>query len=304
MKLVRFQSHGHAGWAVCHATTGAWHGTTEGRPGYPGDVDDLIRQGRAALDAAALAMAQQPVADLDAVQFLAPVAHPAKIICVGLNYRDHTAESGFVQPPYPTLFARFNSSVTAHNAPLLHTELSDSLDFEGELVVVIGTGGYRISRANALSHVLGYSVFNDGSVREYQFKTPQWTMGKNFDGTGAFGPCMVTADELPPGARGLLLETRLNGQTVQSANTSDMVFDVESLIVTISEAITLEAGDLIVAGTPAGIGHAREPRLYMKPGDICEVEIERIGLLRNRVQSAAPAPQTLAPAQPLEETTS
>ncbi|MNT62048.1 Ureidoglycolate lyase [compost metagenome] len=115
---------------------------------------------------------------------------------------------------------------------------------------------------------------------------------------------MVTADELPPGARGLLLETRLNGQTVQSANTSDMVFDVESLIVTISEAITLEAGDLIVAGTPAGIGHAREPRLYMKPGDICEVEIERIGLLRNRVQSAAPAPQTLAPAQPLEETTS
>lgn len=304
MKLVRFQSHGHHGWAVWNASTTAWRGTTHNQPGYPGDVDDLIRQGRAALDAAAQSMAQQPVVDLDAVQFLAPVAQPAKIICVGLNYRDHTAESGFVQPPYPTLFARFNSSVTAHNAPLLHTELSDSLDFEGELVVVIGTGGYRISRANALSHVLGYSVFNDGSVREYQFKTPQWTMGKNFDGTGAFGPCMVTADELPPGARGLLLETRLNGQTVQSANTSDMVFDVESLIVTISEAITLEAGDLIVAGTPAGIGHAREPRLYMKPGDICEVEIERIGLLRNRVQSAATAPQTLAPGQPLEETTS
>lgn len=304
MKLVRFQSHGHHGWAVWNASTTAWRGTTHNQPGYPGDVDDLIRQGRTALDAAALAMAQQPVVDMDAVQLLAPVAYPAKIICVGLNYRDHTAESGFVQPPYPTLFARFNSSVTAHNAPLLHSELSDSLDFEGELVVVIGTGGYRISRANALSHVLGYSVFNDGSVREYQFKTPQWTMGKNFDGTGAFGPCMVTADELPPGARGLLLETRLNGQTVQSANTSDMVFDVESLIVTISEAITLEAGDLIVAGTPAGIGHAREPRLYMKPGDICEVEIERIGLLRNRVQSAATAPQTLAPAQPLEETTS
>lgn len=304
MKLVRFQSHGHQGWAVWNASTTAWRGTTQGQPGYPGDVDDLIRQGRAALDAAAVAMAQQQVVDLDTVQFLAPVACPAKIICVGLNYRDHTAESGFVQPPYPTLFARFNSSITAHNAPLLHSELSDSLDFEGELVVVIGTGGYRISRANALSHVLGYSVFNDGSVREYQFKTPQWTMGKNFDGTGAFGPCLVTADELPPGASGLLLETRLNGKTVQSANTSDMVFDVESLIVTISEAITLEAGDLIVAGTPAGIGHAREPRLYMKPGDICEVEIERIGLLRNRVQSAAPTSQTPAPAQPLEETTS
>ncbi|MBU0745187.1 MAG: fumarylacetoacetate hydrolase family protein [Gammaproteobacteria bacterium] len=303
MKLVRFQAQGHAGWAVCQATTGQWHGTTAGTPGYPGDVDALIRQGRAALDSAAIAMAAQPVVDMDKVQFLAPVAHPSKIICVGLNYRDHTAESGFVQPAYPTLFARFNSSITPHNAPLLHTELSDSLDFEGELVVVIGTGGYRITRDKALSHVLGYSVFNDGSVREYQFKTPQWTMGKNFDATGAFGPYLVTADELPPGARGLLLETRLNGQTVQSANTDDMVFDVESLIVTISEALTLEAGDVIVAGTPAGIGHAREPRLYMKPGDVCEVEIERIGLLRNRVQSIVPASPTPSPAPILEETT-
>ncbi|MBU1816579.1 MAG: fumarylacetoacetate hydrolase family protein [Gammaproteobacteria bacterium] len=303
MKLVRFQAQGHAGWAVCQATTGQWHGTTAGTPGYPGDVDALIRQGRAALDAAAIAMAAQPVVDMDKVQFLAPVAHPSKIICVGLNYRDHTAESGFVQPAYPTLFARFNSSITPHNAPLLHSELSDSLDFEGELVVVIGTGGYRITRDKALSHVLGYSVFNDGSVREYQFKTPQWTMGKNFDATGAFGPYLVTADELPPGARGLLLETRLNGQTVQSANTDDMVFDVESLIVTISEALTLEAGDVIVAGTPAGIGHAREPRLYMKPGDVCEVEIERIGLLRNRVQSIVPASPTPSPAPILEETT-
>ena len=215
MKLVRFQSHGRQGWAVYVAATAAWHGATTGQPGYPGEVDALIRQGRAALDSAAHAMAQQPKVDLETVEFLAPIATPSKIICVGLNYRDHTAESGFVQPTYPTLFARFNSSITAHTAPLLHTELSDSLDFEGELVVVIGTGGHRISRANALSHVLGYSVFNDGSVREYQFKTPQWTMGKNFDGTGAFGPALVTADELPPGARGLLLETRLNGQTVQ-----------------------------------------------------------------------------------------
>lgn len=297
MKLLRFQSSGRNGWAVCNAATGAWHGTTQGVAGYPGDVDDLLRQGRAALDAAAAAMARQPVVDLATVQLLAPVARPAKIICVGLNYRDHTAESGFVQPAYPTLFARFNSSLIAHGAPLLQSPLSDSLDFEGELVAVIGTGGSRITRDNALSHVLGYSVFNDASVREYQFKTPQWTMGKNFDGTGAFGPCLVTADELPPGARGLQLETRLNGQTVQSANTDDMVFDIESLIVTISEAITLEAGDLIVAGTPAGIGHAREPRLYMKPGDTCEVEIERIGLLRNPVQAAATtAPRPLEPA--------
>ena len=300
MKWIRFERNGQAGWAVQDTATGAWHGATRGDAAYPGDVDGLIRQGRAALDAAACAMARQGTVDLNRVRLLPPVAAPGKILCVGLNYRDHTAESGFEQPAYPTLFARFNSSITAHGAPLLHSELSDTLDFEGELVAVIGTGGYRIRREDALAHVLGYSVFNDGSVREYQFKTPQWTMGKNFDGTGAFGPCVVTADELPPGARGLRLQTRLNGQTVQSADTSDMVFDVASLIAIISEALTLEPGDLIVAGTPAGIGHAREPRLYMRPGDVCEVEIERIGLLRNHVESsAAPAPNPPA----LEETT-
>ncbi len=299
MKLMRFQRDGRRGWAVHEPTSGEWRGTVQGESSYPGDVDELIHQGRAALDEAARAMVQQPALDLNDVQFLPPVARPSKIICVGLNYRDHTAESGFEQPDYPTLFARFNSSVTAHGAPLLHSDLSETLDFEGELVVVIGTGGSRIAREDALSHVLGYSVFNDASMREYQFKTPQWTMGKNFDGTGAFGPCLVTADELPAGARGLRLETRLNGEIVQAADTSDMVFDIESLIVIISEAITLDAGDLIVAGTPSGIGHAREPRLYMKPGDVCEVEIERIGLLRNRVE-LAPASRHL---QPSKETT-
>lgn len=285
MKLLRFLSQGQEGWAVHDALANAWHGTTDGAPAYPGALDDLIRQGRPALDAAARVMGQQAAVDLANVELLAPVGRPPKIICVGLNYRDHTEESGFKQPDYPTLFSRFTTSLVAHGAPMMHTALSDTLDFEGELVVVIGKGGSCITREQALSHVLAYSVFNDGSVREYQFKSPQWMVGKNFDGTGAFGPWLVTADELPPGARGLLLETRLNGQTVQSANTSDMVFDVESLIVTISEAITLEAGDLIVAGTPSGIGHAREPKLYMKPGDVCEVEIEGIGLLRNKVQS-------------------
>jgi 2-keto-4-pentenoate hydratase/2-oxohepta-3-ene-1,7-dioic acid hydratase in catechol pathway len=302
MKLLRFQRDGREGWAVQDPATGAWHGATEGAAAYPGSLDAALRQGRAALDAAATAMRAQPVVDLAAVRFLAPVAEPRKIICVGLNYRDHTEESGFEQPAYPTLFSRFNTSVVPHGAPLEHAGVSDSLDFEGELVAVIGTGGSCIRIEDALSHVIAYSVFNDGSMREYQFKTPQWTMGKNFDRTGAFGPWLVTADELPPGARGLRLETRLNGQTVQSANTSDMVFDVASLIVTISEAITLEPGDLIVAGTPAGIGHAREPRLYMQPGDICEVEIERIGLLRNRIEARAPASPRHHPAHK-EETT-
>ena len=287
MKLVRFLAQGQEGWAVLNPTTGAWHGATHATSGYPGSLDDLIRQGSKVLALAATAMAAAPVVDLGGVQFLPPVGEPRKIICVGLNYRDHSTESGFKQPDYPTLFARFNSSITAHGTSILHTHLSDTLDFEGELAVIIGTGGKSIAAADALSHVLAYSVFNDASVREYQFKSPQWTMGKNFDGTGAFGPWLVTADELPPGAKGLRLETRLNGQTVQSANTSDMVFDVASLIVLISEAITLEAGDLIIAGTPSGIGHAREPRLYMHPGDVCEVEIERIGLLRNTIQASA-----------------
>ncbi len=292
MRLVRYAAGEREGWAVQHPQTGQWHGALLGESGGEAGLDQLVRLGRPALDEAMARQLRQPVVDLQSVQFLPPIGRPGKIICVGLNYRDHTAESGFEQPAYPTLFSRFHTSLIAHDAPMVHAGVSDTLDYEGELVAVIGRRGHRIEAARALDHVLGYSVFNDGSVREYQFKTPQWTVGKNFDGTGAFGPWLVTADELPPGASGLRLETRLNGQTVQSANTSDMVFDVASLIVTISEAITLEPGDLIVAGTPAGIGHAREPRLYMRPGDLCEVEIERIGLLRNRI---VPRPAVAAP---------
>ncbi|MBL0917200.1 MAG: fumarylacetoacetate hydrolase family protein [Hydrogenophaga sp.] len=288
MRLVRYRQAGQDGWAVHRPDTGQWHGTVRGTAGWPGEVDALIAAGRAAFMAAGAAMARQAPLDLARVEYLPPVARPSKILCVGLNYRDHTSESGFEQPAYPTLFSRFTTSLIGHGAPIHHPELSDTLDYEGELVVVIGRGGRGIARADALAHVLGYSVFNDASVREYQFKTPQWTMGKNFDGTGAFGPWLVTDDELPPGASGLALQTRLNGQVVQSANTRDMVFDVAQLIETISAALTLEAGDLIVAGTPAGIGHAREPRLYMKPGDVCEVEIEGIGLLSNPVQRLSP----------------
>lgn len=285
MKVSRYLSGGSEGWAVSDPSTGYWHGCTEAASGYPGALDALIAQGADALAQAAERMRLEPALDFSSVQLLPPVGKPGKIICVGLNYIDHSAESGFEQPEYPTLFSRFTTTLVAHDEPLEYPALSHTFDYEGELAVIIGKGGKNIARNEALSHVLGYSVFNDASVREYQFKSPQWMMGKNFDGTGAFGPHLVTADELPAGARGLRLETRLNGTVVQSANTQDMVFDVESLIVTISEVMTLEAGDVIVAGTPAGIGHAREPRLYMKPGDVCEVEIEGIGLLSNRVES-------------------
>jgi acylpyruvate hydrolase len=219
------------------------------------------------------------------LKWLPPLQRPPKIICVGLNFADHTSESKYEQPDYPTLFFRVHTSLIAHQQPMVRPAVSDSegLDYEGEIAVVLGKGGRHIAKDDALSHVAGYSVFNDGSVREYQFKTPQWTVGKNFDGTGAFGPDLVTADELPPGVKGLRLETRLNGEVVQSASTDEMVFDVPTLISIISEAITLEAGDVIVSGTPSGIGWARTPRLLMKAGDVCEITVEKIGTLTNTI---------------------
>ena len=154
------------------------------------------------------------------------------------------------------------------------------------MVAIVGKGGKNIGKEDALSHIVAYSVFNDGSVRDYQLKTPQWTVGKNFDDTGAFGPWLVTADELPAGGAGLKIETRLNGQVVQSANTSDMVFDVVDTVSLLSTCFTLEAGDVLVMGTPSGIGLARNPPLFMKDGDVCEVEIEKIGLLVNPIKAA------------------
>lgn len=219
--------------------------------------------------------------------YLPLMARPTKIVCVGLNYADHTKESPYAQPDYPTLFPRWNSSLTAHNKPLIRPRVSDSLDYEGEMAVVLKSGGRHIRKEDALSHVAGYALFNEGSVRDYQFISPQWTVGKNFDDTGAFGPVLVTADELPAGGKGLLLETRVNGKVVQSANTNDMLFDVATIISTLSEAVTLEAGDVIVSGTPAGVGFGMNPKVYLKAGDVVEVSIEGIGKLVNPVVDEA-----------------
>ena len=283
MRFVRFSSRGEE-WLGLESD-GVLRGLPSSHADYPGSLDDLVRDGPDAFERAASSLRAGAAVDRKAMSYLPPFVRASKVICVGLNYADHSAESGFKTPDYPTLFCRFNSSLIAHDAPMIRPVQSDTLDYEGELVAVIGLGGRRIARDAALSHVAGYSLFNDGSVREYQFKAPQWTVGKNFDGTGAFGPLFVTADELPDGCKGLRLETRLNGQVVQSASTDDLVFDVVDLVSIISEAITLEAGDVIVTGTPSGVGHARTPKLYMKPGDICEVEIEKIGTLRNVVQA-------------------
>jgi 2-keto-4-pentenoate hydratase/2-oxohepta-3-ene-1,7-dioic acid hydratase in catechol pathway len=249
-------------------------------------LDSLVGKGSAALMAAGAALLNLPHVDLDGCDLLAPLARPGKILCVGLNYRSHAAEGGVEPPTYPTLFARFTSSLIGPRDPILCPQVSEQLDFEGELVAVIGKPGRDIAISDALAHIVGYSVFNDGTLRDYQRLTSQWTVGKNFDGTGAFGPYLVSADELPPGAAGLHLETRLNGAVVQSASTGDLIFDVAKLVSTLSEVLTLAAGDIIVTGTPSGVGAARKPPLWMKPGDVCEVQIERIGLLRNPIVGA------------------
>jgi len=282
MRFISFRDKSNLGLAV-RALDGTYRGWRDREDGYPGSLERVIKEGGEALGAAGEVLANGPIIDTASVDILPPLSRPPKIICVGLNYADHTAESNYDQPDYPALFARFSSSLVGHNAPIVRPLSSDTLDYEGELAAIVGRGGRHIAEASALDHVAGYSLFNDGSVREYQFKAPQWTIGKNFDGTGGFGPEFVTADELPTGARGLKLETRLNGEVVQSASTSAMIFNVASLISIVSEALTLEPGDLIVTGTPAGVGVSRDPKLFMKSGDVCEVEIEGIGVLRNPI---------------------
>ncbi len=255
-------------------------------PQLPSDPLMLIKGGRNCAEAVASAVSRartNALIDPETITYLPLVTNPPKIICVGLNYVDHTSESGFKQPEYPTIFARFASSLVAHKAEIVRPLSSVQLDYEGEMVAIIGSGGRHIERSRALEHVAGYSIFNDASVRDYQTKSPQWTMGKNFDGTGSFGPIFVGADELPDGMTGAKIETRLNGSTVQSASTSDMVFDVATLVSIVSEVMTLEVGDVIVTGTPAGVGMARKPPLFMKQGDVCEVEVEGLGCLVNRI---------------------
>lgn len=222
--------------------------------------------------------------------YLPLMSQPGKIICVGLNYTEHSKESSYAQPDWPALFIRVNSSLTAHHQPLIIPKASATLDYEGELAVVLKSGGRYISREQALTHVAGYTLFNDASVREYQFLTSQWTAGKNFDCTGAFGPVMVTPDELAPGASGLQLETWVNETRVQSASTSDMVFDVATLISLISDVMTLEAGDVIVSGTPSGVGFAKTPKQYLQPGDVVKVVINQIGTLCNVVATESDPP--------------
>jgi 2-keto-4-pentenoate hydratase/2-oxohepta-3-ene-1,7-dioic acid hydratase in catechol pathway len=226
-----------------------------------------------------------PQISLDNVIPALPVSVPRKIICMGLNYVGHIKEGGYQLPDYPALFMRGLNSVIPAGAPMVRPACSHQLDYEAELMVIIGVGGRHIPAVDALSHVFGYTVFNDGSVRDYQRKTHQWTPGKNFDSTGAIGPFVVTPDELPEGAFGLKIECRVGDEILQSATTSDMLWSVARIISIISEYSSLEEGDLIAMGTPPGVGHARSPQRWLRPGEVVEVEIEGIGICASPIEA-------------------
>ncbi|MCM0036500.1 MAG: fumarylacetoacetate hydrolase family protein [Burkholderiaceae bacterium] len=223
------------------------------------------------------------VQSLKGVRFIPLIDRPSKIVCLGLNYADHAAEGGHARPEYPSFFMRGPSSMVGHLEPMIRPKASDKFDFEAELAFVVGKTGRNLTAANALEHVAGYSVFNDGSLRDYQRKSTQWTIGKNFDATGGFGPWLVTPDELPPAADGLRIQSRLNGQIMQDANTKSFLWGVVETLVLITECMTLEPGDVVITGTPAGVGYARKPPVFMKQGDTIEVEIEGVGLLSNPI---------------------
>jgi acylpyruvate hydrolase len=281
MRIVHFEKEGVPGIAADDGS--GWHGLTKRESGFPGTLPELIVQGADLLHTGRDLLPMHAV-DLGAVRILPPVPKPPKILCVGLNYDDHLEESGLKKPVYPEIFARFATSLIAHGDPIRQPPESFTLDYEAELAVVIGRRGRRITRDRALDHVAGYSLFNDATIREFQLRTPQWTMGKNFDATGAFGPWLVTPDALPPGAHGLRVQGRLNGRVMQDASTDRLIFNVPALIELISIAISLEPGDVIITGTPGGVGAARKPPVFMQPGDVFEVEIERMGVLSNYVQ--------------------
>ena len=252
----------------------------------PTDLGAVIKAGKLADIAAILAHTDGMVHyQLDKLDLQVPIATPGKILCLGLNYMDHIAEGPFEKQPFPAIFMRSPTSLVAAHKPILAPRMSNTMDYEAELAVIIGQTCKHLTPDNALDVIAGYSCFNDGSVREYQRHTIQWTMGKNFDQTGPFGPVLVTPDELPPAADGLKIECRLNGQTVQSSTTDMMIFKVVETLVYITEAMTLDAGDIVVMGTPSGVGHGRKPPLWMQDGDVVEVEIEKIGLLSNPVKA-------------------
>lgn len=282
MRFATFQTEGAPSWGLIEGEEAVDLGAAlRGR--YP-DLKSAIAADT--LDEVAAAAAGAPRHPLSAITWLPVLPNPDKILCVGLNYEMHRKETGRAEVDHPTIFARFANSQIGHGADIVRPRLSHELDFEGELALIIGKPGRHIAREDAFGHVAGYACYNDGSVRDFQRHTHQFTPGKNFPGTGAFGPWMMTPDEL--GALdGLRLQTRVNGEIVQDATFAQMIFDVPRIIAYCSAFTRLEPGDVIATGTPGGVGAKRTPPLWLKPGDSVEVEIDRLGTLRNGIADEA-----------------
>jgi len=286
MRLISYDNQGRAAIGAVKSAD-ATEFVDLGAAGFPlsTDMTTLLAApgGLAAAKAAVDAARSHAVKPLAGIKYLPVVPRPPKIVCLGLNYADHAKEGGHAKPEYPSFFMRGATSQVAHLQPIVRPKVSIKLDYEAELALIVGVRARHLTKANALACVAGYSCYNDGSVRDYQRKTSQWTIGKNFDGTGGFGPWLVTADELPAGCAGLRIQSRLNGKVMQDANTKDFLFDVVEALCLVTECMTLEPGDVIITGTPGGVGHARTPPVWMAPGDICEIDIEGIGVLCNPI---------------------
>lgn len=233
-------------------------------------------------EAKALTARKSPDYALSDVTFLPVIPDPGKILAIGLNYADHAAEAGMKAPPKPIVFPRWPESQVGHDQPMVKPRESDQYDYEIELCIVMGKAARRVSVKDALNYVAGYTVYNDGSIRDWQFHTSQWAPGKNFPKSGSVGPWLVTSDEIKDPSK-LKLTTKLNGKLLQNGNTSNLIFNVPQIVSYISQFATLEPGDLIPTGTPAGVGFSRKPPIFMKPGDTVELEIQKIGVLRNTI---------------------
>ncbi|MDN4589438.1 5-carboxymethyl-2-hydroxymuconate isomerase [Xenophilus aerolatus] len=280
MRLISYQYNGQHGYGAVVGDR-----VVDLRAAFGAQAPDLkafIAAGLAA-QATAHVEAARATLPLSEVKLLPVIPNPGKIFCIGLNYGEHIRETGKEVTEKPVIFLRVADSQLAHGEDIVRPKASERLDYEGEIAVVIGKAGRHISEADSWSHIAGYSCYNDGSVRDWQLHTSQWAPGKNFWKTGAFGPWMVTADEIAPDQK-MTLVTRLNGQEMQRATTDMMVHSIPRQIAYISAFIPLEPGDVIVTGTPGGVGNKRTPPVFMKPGDVCEIEVDAIGVLSNGIR--------------------
>jgi acylpyruvate hydrolase len=287
MKLVSFKVNGSNRIGALQTRDGNTVVTDLNRadPRLPTDMVAFLeagQQARALAEAILAAAEVHQQLELSAVTLAAPVPRPGKIICIGLNYRDHAAESNMPIPDYPAIFGKYANSAIGPGEPIIIPRVSNQIDYEGELAVVIGRRSRHVSEQDALDYVAGYTAFNDVSARDFQMRTSQWTIGKTFDTFAPMGPSLVTTDEIPD-PHNLDIRVTIGGERLQSSNTRFLIFRIPYLVAYLSQAMTLEPGDVIATGTPGGVGFARKPPRFLQPGDVVQVEIDRIGSLENPV---------------------